>query len=389
VRRDRRARIERRADRRAVGLTAGMLLLAACTGGGHPAPEPSPTAPALTPKGSLLVDVGREFPSLALLPLGTLGAPQPVDLTGSLLGRFDFPGGAQLLADGTAYLLVTKVDGSLGFRTRELGSQIFELSRGHEPRKVGPPLGPVSPSLVGVAGGRVVISTCGGRHRPPSVMTLDLGTGDADGTWQPVVRACLAALSPNGTDVAFVRPGERGPSIWRVPLDRSTPPVMLAGPDVLAPLQRSGVGRPDVFSLAWGEGGVAAAVADRREDVERSGLVVLPDGSRPRVVSLGSGRLVEMAWQPGGDLLALTECSRCAAFFRRVPQGELLMFDASSGRLREVAASRDTFRGLAWSPDGSLLATEPSQGDLTFLDVTGREVGSLATDGAPLDWGAG
>src|SRR6266511_5685575 len=199
VRRDRRARIERRVERRAVGLTAGLLLLAACTGGGHPAPEPSPTAPALTPKGSLLVDVGREFPSLALLPLGTLGAPQPVDLTGSLLGRFDFPGDAQLLADGTAYLLVTKVDGSLGFRTRELGSQIFELSRGHEPRKVGPPLGPVSPSLVGVAGGRVVIATCGGRHLPPQVMTLDLGTGDADGTWQPVVRACLAALSPDGS----------------------------------------------------------------------------------------------------------------------------------------------------------------------------------------------
>ncbi len=385
MRRDRPAGL----GRWAVALVAGALLLSACTGGGQSTPGPSRHTRGPSPNGSLLIALGEEFSGLALLPLGTPGGPEPVELTGTVLGRFDVIAGATLQDDGTAYALVTKVEGNQGFRLHEVGSQLFELRQGQQPRKLGPPLGPGLATLVGVAGGRAVVSSCGDRDQPSSVLALDLATGDAAGTWRPVVRACQATLSPDATDVAFVRDTPQGPSIWRVSLDRPSPPVRLAGPDVIQPLERSGIGRPDVFDLAWGEGGVAAAVADRREDVSRSGLVVLPDGGPPRVIPLGSGSPQDLAWQPGGTLLAVTECSRCAQFFRGVPQGELFVFDAAGGRLGEIAASREFFQGLAWSPDGSLLATEPSRGDLALLDTSGREVLRLATDGAPLDWGTG
>ena len=373
---------------RAVGLAVGVAVAACTVEAPVTQTSPSARAPVSTLEGRILLFAGGDLSELALL---TPATEQVVPLRGGSLGQYDEISGAQLSADGSVHAMIGRGEGEGLFGSRLVESTLLRLRPDAPPEQVGPDLPPES-SLLGITPTQAVASSCGDREAEAeaeaeaAILSLDLRS-DGEAEWRTVAEGCDAALSPDGLEVAFVRVNEGEPSIWRVPLDGSEEPVRVSEPADLTPFIDSGLRRPTLGSLRWGEGGIAAIVSERGEDSRRFGLLLVGNDGAVRALPLGASTPVDVVWQPRGPLLAFTQCFRCFRFFRRQPpSGELSVFDASMREVRQIAATRDAFGGLTWSPDGEQLVTQWTQGELLFTDPAGRELGRISMEALPLDW---
>src|SRR5207244_1939040 len=140
---------------------------------------------------------------------------------------------------------------------------------------------------------------------------LDLGAPNA---WNTVARdECNATLSPDGRTIAFIPTGRRGVVVAQ-PADGSAVPqtvVDLTGNQALATL---GLARANIFVLQWGKPGLAMLVGDNRFGPStRAAVVFQSNAGRLQVIPIGSAQPGFLQWQPGGDLLAFSDCVQCFA----------------------------------------------------------------------------
>ena len=130
-------------------------------------------------------------------------------------------------------------------------------------------------------------------------------------------------------------------------------------------------------TIAWSEGRTSATSRTNQcAHASRSAVVIRRNDGSTLVKPQGRARLRQMAWQPGGRLLA---------FFDYAPHGEVLTLDPDTGEQRQIAAAGD-FGQVAWAPDGKALATARSQNIVALVDTDGRQVGALPSSGVPLLW---
>lgn len=196
-----------------------------------------------------------------------------------------------------------------------------------------------------------------------TLFDFDIGVMNADGSGvrrvtRGAARDVLAAWSPNGRWIAFMREYEEG----------GMPEVRLVRPD--------GSGNRRVIaggSPAWSPDGRWLAF-------ERPGgiWVIRPDGTGLR--RLVAGEVGAPAWSPDRRRLAYTTWEYGA------PEIEVARADGS-GRRRVTRNRADDF-GPAWSPDGRrLLYTHGPDGahDVYVMDADGSHVRNL-TPGAGDDW---
>lgn len=315
---------------------------------------------------------GIEFERLDLATGRTTPFPRP-DAEFLALGRWG--------PRGEAYVLGFIPTGpSLDpFGSRATRGRVFRLEAGEEAAE---PLGSrrAVSEFVGLAGDVVVASSCG---REPEVLTLD-----PDGTdWRVLGPGCGRALAPD--ESAVVALDRSRTTLTRLPLRPDaavdTRPIELDE----AALARVGVRRPRIFEVEWGEPGLALLVGARDEQTRRWALVVLPESGDPRIVPLGQVQAGEMAWQPGGSLLALTDCVECDRFFRGLgrPYGSLRVYDAEADRMEQVASSVGSVDTPLWSPDGRLVMVVARGADLILTDPITGALERRSLEGAPMDWG--
>jgi hypothetical protein len=369
----------------AVGSILAVVAVS-CTGGSSPRPQPPTAEPDTGPlEGQLLVIRGTGgFGSFDIVGLysvvsGDLESFEDREIEFVQTGLWGPDGNAYLMAD------VNPSAEDLEFATELFGGTPRQLARLFriEPGKGMSPLGAALPfaDLVGFAGDLLVAATCTGH----TSVTWVLDRTDPD-AWRRVADGCPAAVSPDGDRIAYAE--RYGHEIWTVDILGRTRPEKIADLSTLEGLAGAGLPKPRIWSLAWGDPGLAVIAGDDLIQPERHALVFLPaSGGPPDVIPLGDALPAGEAWQPGGSLLAFHDCIDCFGFNSRDQQGEIRVYDAHSGELRQVAVTTEYFVGLAWSPSGDALVSRWRSGELLFVAPDGRELERRQALVLPMDWG--
>lgn len=253
-------------------------------------------------------------------------------------------------------------------------SQLFRVGPHEDPGALGRRL--PATYTVGRRGGLVLAWTCGRRASP--VLVLELA--EPAPRWREVARGCPAALSPDGRSVAYSPDGR---TLWRVGSDgQGRPRELLDLSRWRRELRSAGMRDAGLWSpfadMAWGDPGIAVTLADHG----RHAVLVLLDDGGVRLVPLGRAQPTSgLAWQPDGALLAWSELGPGEA------GGSLPAYDPGSGAPRQLAAG--TMDGVVWSPDGGLVvalrATEGGS-QWAFVDVDGDLVRTAPIAVPPRDW---
>jgi hypothetical protein len=241
-------------------------------------------------------------------------------------------------------------------------NQLFLMGGRGKPDRVGPAIGDVDNYQI--QGGYAVTWGC---ESGGVVSVLDLSNPVS---WKTVGRGCGATVAPDGSQLAYTT--DRALMVMDLP--DGTPREVLRFRD-LPELRQARVAPTSLNELLWGEPGIAFQVGD----ASRSAVAILRADGTTLVKPQGRARLRQMAWQPGGRLLA---------FFDYAPHGEVLTLDPDTGEQRQIAAVGD-FGELAWAPDGEALATSRSQNIVAVVDPEGRQIDALPASGVPLLWLAG
>ena len=253
-------------------------------------------------------------------------------------------------------------------------SRLLEVAESGQTRPISSPLAvPLRP-----AGGPVAdllaVESCQGRQ-PIFVMSLPASNGSARP--KEVARGCPAALSPEGSLVAF---SPDLASVWTAPVSGQGSPrplVRLAGRKLL---QSLGMRAPRIVAAAgmsWSQAGLAVAA----EGEGRFACVVVDPTGRIRVIPLGAARPTALSWSPNGKLLAFTEHDRTGDAVRT--------FDASSHRLRLAAlALGKQLQGIVWSPSGDAIVTLAGADRWLVVTPDGARVRSIVVPpgSIPFDW---
>jgi hypothetical protein len=344
----------------------GALILAAC----GPQPAQEKNAGSTVHLSGTILGTGRPFgQGLNAYTLPKL-QPRRLDVRirddNELIFGFDFLG---------AYW--TDVSHVVTFVSDSSGSRLVEISEGGEPTEIGSTLTDVSG--FDVRGGTVMATTC--RAQPGRVWVMDLS---GRRTWRSVGRSCQAALSPDGTRVAFIR---HETQIWERAVDGGQDTRLFEVADVRG-LRELRLGATVITRLAWGRSGVAAVVTNERSlggfGGGRSAIVVHDgEGSTQLVpVPVQDLFLPNRPWQPNGDLLA---------FIARPSSGGSVMrlYDPASRTTNVVATDAQFLGNAAWSPDGRALAATTSANAMLFVDPSGNWISRVGTGGIGLlDWRA-
>jgi WD40-like Beta Propeller Repeat len=326
------------------------LLAAGCTSGGT-GPGLTGTSgpggpPAYHPTGKIVILAGRFLSSIRILDAAS-------DSEREL--RLPVRGGSYDSAwpspDGRFYVMPLEFSG-------QSRNQMFLLSSDGPPQKVGPAIEGVG--AYQVAAGWALAWAC-----PGDMSLLDLAHPTA---WRKIGHACAGAISPDGKQLAFASET----ALYLMDLPNGEPREVLRFRD-LPELRRAQVVPRSLDQMLWGPPGLAIGVGD----ASRTALVIWRDGRPPLVHPLGTARLGDMDWQPGGRLLA---------FFDYAPRGEVFTLDPDTGAEKQIASTGD-FGRLTWSPDGKVVASSRSPNVVALVDGEGRgQVGTLVASGVPLVW---
>jgi hypothetical protein len=320
---------------RAVPAGLAVLLAASCTSGSPHAVRPSAEPP---PPGSIIAFTR----DTAVSPLvafdvrrGTVRA-----VGGSVRTPITSTG---VTSDGTLTAVVVASSGD---------ASVVRVASSGDATTVGPVLGgapDIVSRSVGVVGDRAMVADCS------RVWVLDTATASR---WRAVAYGCWAALSPDGTRVAY---SPDGIHVLERRLDGRRPTLLFDVPDIdlgtRAPTRL--IGQP-----AWGPAGIAFTVvsgdqaATYLDPLRPVGLVRLWQEPLLKTV-----RPPILAWQPGGRLLGVMDDLATGGVIR--------VFDADARTDRVVALDPLGFSGLVWSPDGSALATLTSSSSLLVVDTAG------------------
>ncbi|MGQ0670663.1 MAG: hypothetical protein ACT4PO_13485 [Actinomycetota bacterium] len=354
-----------RASRRPAALAAVLAALLALGSSCSP-DEPSPPVVErvrLPLDGRVIVGLGQQYNELAVY-FPASGEVQR--FPGARFGRFEFVQGAVWVSEDTAYAMVE----TEGF----FASRLHKLSLDRKAEPIGPPLR--GGRLLGLSGDVVIAVSYRG------IWTMDLRNPRA---WRLLAKGFTGALSPDGRSVAYV-PKDAG-SVWRVPVDGSDVPTRVVDARDLE-LRDLGLSSPRFYEVAWGKPGIAITAATGPSYLDPGALVFVPSAGPVAVIALGDALANDPTWQPNGALLAFTTCADClGGFTRGHAQGDLRLFDAGTGELRQVAAAPEFFLGVAWSPDGDFVVTRPKVGQIIFVDARTGATEARALDARPKDWG--
>ena len=379
--------------RRGTGALVAVAVAAACSSS---APPDVRHAPPLRVQGDLLLAHGENGTRLSSLAARS-GAVHPLPGMGGVTGL----SGAEWTAGGAAFALLQRPRGESG---------LYRVDPDGGATRVGPAVpgpflffGPLGvqrfgTSLLGVRRGFAIVSTCFGQgafgplERRSGVSVLELAHPTE---WRRIARGCGEALSPDGRTVVSTDRERKALELVSVEGGKARPLLDLRH---FPGVSRASVADPRVEGASWGPPGLAVAVANGTDHQYPYGLLVLPtSGSDPdpsdlQVIPLGKGFPDGLAWQPGGRVLAFTDCSECPGpFFRSTfqhPSADLRLYDLGTGRLRDVAASHDGFQGLVWSPRGDVLASHWASGEMLFVEAATGRLEREPVDGVPLDWRA-
>jgi len=341
-------------------------------------PKPAPPNPVTGMGGTLLLTFGPQNRELALYPL-----PKGPSR------RVAIPPAAQAGWTGGFFR-----PGSLGGRVYILAAspaQLYELDTDGRPKALGKPL-PPSSVLTAQAGEVVLAATCSSTSR--DLWSFDLSKPSR---WMRVAAGCDAALSPDGRRIAFV-PTRFGHDIWGASLDGGGARRLL-DLSAMPRLAAVGVSDPRIYGLAYGSQGIALAVGDGVDTPSRFAIVALL-GARVAVVPLGPAFPARLSWSPSGDILAFEDCVHCSGYNNPDRSMDVRLWDRAQGLLRQVnvgtveltqeaAVPLGPIPGMAWSPDGSLLAVPRGPGLVTVVDVRHATTTVVAVEGHPLGWGGG
>jgi WD40 repeat protein len=339
----------------------------------------------LSLQGRLLIGEGENLSEVWSLELPSgKGGPVP----GAQFGKSRFLQGMSPDSEGGAYVMVAQSVANPGFvggATLEAGrGHLYHLPAGGVARRIGPPLH--NAYLLDVRGGTAVASACGS-PKDSGIFALDLHGGDR---WRRVVPGnCSAALSPDHELVAYTRNGNR--EVWRSRIDGKGGGRLVVDVGEVRSLPSLGIHDARVSALAWGHGGVAVVVTKgHRGERGPYALVVVRPHHPPATIGLGAAWINSLAWQPGGDLLAFADFTLSGTrFFGSHPEGgDLRIYDARSGTLRQLAASPGDIGGVTWSPDGRTVAVEWNNANLMFVDVRSGAIQTRNVQALPLAWAA-
>jgi hypothetical protein len=332
-----------------------LLLLSACVDGdeGGPAREPAGDDPRL--RGSVLVANGFFQGGLSIIELPD-GEPQPVPMPESRPVQAGF-----FLEDGSVVAVMDQGGGTF---------QAYLSSPDQEPVALGGPLDGVF--TFSLAGDVLLAADCAAVR--PSVYVVDV-VSPTD--WQRVDGACGAALSPDGTSFAWQRDGRH---LIETALSPRTKPRTVLDVTQIQGLPAAMSGEVAIGGeLRWGEPGLALSV----ETGERQAAVVIGGAGEVYVAPLGpqgAGLRPAFAWQPGGDLLAISSWSNI--------EGVLRIFDPGADEASVIGLQGDPFNAVVWSPDGdALLAASDSW--WTFVSPDGTWIRSTPIgrgSSLPLAW---
>ena len=208
----------------------------------------------------------------------------------------------------------------------------------------------------------------------PSVYVVDV-VSPTD--WQRVDGACGAALSPDGTSFAWQGDGRH---LIETPVAAGAEPRAILDVTQIRGLPAGMSGDlTTAGELRWGERGIALSI----ETGDRQAAVVVGDDGEVNVAPLGpqgAGLRPAFAWQPGGDLLAISSWSNI--------EGVLRVFDPRAEETRVIGLQGDPYNGVVWSPDGdALLAASDSW--WTFVSPDGTWIRSIPVgrgSSLPLAW---
>jgi hypothetical protein len=361
-----------RSSRRLVGaLLVVLTAAAACTSAQNAGGSARPLPPAIG--GRLLLASGHAggaiwsitLPSPRQIPMRT---PHGSGYISALV--WDPAGGA---------LSVTDVNNRC--------CTLFALSTSQAPRTLTPGLRANSIQLVGT---RMLAAICG-RAAVSRISPRPDWRSVATGT------SCTAALSPDARWIVYDTTSRTGGAIWRTRADGSGGTQRIVSLASIPQLGTAGLRKPVVVgAVVWGEPGIAFIAGSRAELFGRGeqgihAVVVVTPAGDTRVIALGSTIAGEVAWQPGGRLLAFTDMVGAArlGFFDQSGYTELRVMDSQSGALRQVATAHVGTAGtFVWRNDGRALAWTQAPDLLRFLQPDGSDLGSVTTEGIPYDWAA-
>jgi len=332
------------------------LLVSACGRSG--AHRTSASAPTYHPRGTLLVETGGFRSRLISYPLPS--GPQR-QFSEPVVGFFQNFEGAFLGPKGTAYVLIPINCGP------QWQSLLFQVSLTTESREVAGLLSIPFGGTLDVRGGRALATGCFRNRR--SIYVLDLAAG---GNWRSVASGCAAALSPDGTALAYFDDG----SLFRMSLPNGRPEWLLSMTSVPG-LRAAGISRipSGSVSIAWGRGGISLFGGTRNAWA----LVVYRPGHPPITVPLGSPTPQTMVWQPQGPLLGFSDYVDSSQTI------EVRVLDTATGAISQVAVTQNYGR-FQWSPDGRVLAVGRSSQVISFIDLQGRVLATNAAGGLPDAW---
>jgi hypothetical protein len=328
-------------------VVAGLTF--SCTGDTAPLPSPTPR-----PISGALVSVTTTQTETSLVRYRAADAaadslPAPIDP--EAVNRSTVVGTATV--DGTLFVSAN---------AREL--QVFSLPSGSgEVTPVGPPLdvaGEEEPAI-GVTEAGAVVATC------DRVEVLPLPSADR---WISLGRGCWAALAPGGDRIAISPDG------------RQVEERSLSGADATVLFRvdqlRKTMGTEEVPELigtpTWGPPGIAFLVRAGNQlaafvHEQESGEIV----EILQEEYANEFRVPELAWQPRGSLLAMTDDVSSN-------RGVVRIFDPDSGELRAISLDPVGYAGMQWAPDGSSLAVLTGTRVLLVLDMNGAWLLRRETD---------